>query len=207
MCKFSAYLSPFLTAIVPRPKQSTGGDKQWEEPDVPEIPRAHGFFAAAWKKADKGTERFKAGMVDPGYRFPKLTLLVNVSLPERKKTYLYNWLSARSLWIRQIADHSLPKFPNTQMWRDFLNTIEGDLVPRTKSSKNKIAAREILGEQVVESAQGLKMAPADVVWRETRVRVFFFFRQTHFTFFCTGSRLDPLGPTAPVHALPFVGTV
>ena len=73
----------------------------------------------------------------------------SVSLPECKKTYIYNWLSAHSLWIHQITNHCL-------------------------SSKNKIAAHEILGEQVIELAQGLKMALADVVWWETQVRGFFF---------------------------------
>ena len=138
-------------------------------------PMSSGFFAAAWKKADKEMERFKAGVVNPGYCFPKPTLLVNVSSPEHKN-------SAHSLWICQITNHC-PSF------------------------KNKIAACEILGEQVVELAQGLKMALADIVWQETWVRGGFFFWQTHFTFFCTGLCLDPLRPTAPVHALPFVGTV
>src|SRR5205807_8122250 len=75
-------------AAGPCPKQSAGAEARWEEPDLPEIPKVHSFFASAWKKIDKDSARVKSGFVDPGYHFPKPTLLVNVSTPARKKTYL-----------------------------------------------------------------------------------------------------------------------
>ncbi|KIO11966.1 hypothetical protein M404DRAFT_19775 [Pisolithus tinctorius Marx 270] len=82
------------------PKQSGGGDSaRWEEPDLPEIPKPHSLFALAWRKASKDMSRVKSGIVDPGYRFPKPTLLVNVTTPEQKKTYMLNWLSARLAWM------------------------------------------------------------------------------------------------------------
>ncbi|KIO08080.1 hypothetical protein M404DRAFT_23351 [Pisolithus tinctorius Marx 270] len=62
------------------PKQSGGGDSvRWEEPDLPEIPKPHSLFALAWRKASKDMSRVKSGIVDPGYRFLKPTLLVNKS--------------------------------------------------------------------------------------------------------------------------------
>lgn len=172
---FGAFLPSFLTTVVSRSKPLAGGDKKWEEPDLLEIPQVHGLFDLAWRSADKDQARVKTGVVDPGFRFPKPTLLVNVLSPERKKTYLVNWLSARSVWICRIADNPPPKFPSPQMWRDFLNTIEGNLVSGTKSSNNKVAAHEILGEEVIESARGLSMAPTEIAWRGTQVFFFFFF--------------------------------
>ncbi|KAI6008700.1 hypothetical protein F5J12DRAFT_782163 [Pisolithus orientalis] len=68
------------------PKQSGGGDSaRWEEPDLPEIPKPHSLFALAWRKASKDISRVKSGIVDPGYHFPKPTLLVNVTTPELKE--------------------------------------------------------------------------------------------------------------------------
>ena len=96
---------PFLVidqAVVSSPQQSAGGGAKWEESDLPDIPKPHGLFGAAWKKADKSSQRVRSGQVNPGYHFPKLTLFVNVSTPERKKTYLLNWLSARALWMSQV---------------------------------------------------------------------------------------------------------
>ena len=96
---------PFLVidqAVVSSPQQSAGGEAKWEESDLPDIPKPHGLFGAAWKKADKSSQRVRSGQVNPGYHFPKLTLFVNVSTPERKKTYLLNWLSARALWMSQV---------------------------------------------------------------------------------------------------------
>ncbi|KAI6103143.1 hypothetical protein EV401DRAFT_1875576 [Pisolithus croceorrhizus] len=78
-------------------------------------------------------QRIKSGVVDPGYHFPKPTLFVNVSMPERKKTYLLNWLSDHLLWINQVDIHPPSKFPSPQMWRDFLNTIDTDPLPSTKT--------------------------------------------------------------------------
>ncbi|KAI6160122.1 hypothetical protein EDD17DRAFT_1485465 [Pisolithus thermaeus] len=78
-------------------------------------------------------ERIKSGIVDPGYRFLKPMLFVNVSMPERKKTYLLNWLSACPLWINQVDIHPPSKFPSPQMQRDFLNTIDTDPLPSTKT--------------------------------------------------------------------------
>ncbi|KAI6115542.1 hypothetical protein EV401DRAFT_2097938, partial [Pisolithus croceorrhizus] len=68
-----------------------------------------------------------------GYRFPKPTLFINMSMPERKKTYLLNWLSAHLLWINQVDICPPSKFPSPQMWRDFLNTIDTDPLPSTKT--------------------------------------------------------------------------
>ncbi|KAI6111407.1 hypothetical protein F5141DRAFT_1214912 [Pisolithus sp. B1] len=84
-------------------------------------------------------QRIKSGVVDPGYCFPKPILFINVSTPERKKTYLLNWLSAPLLWINQVNIHPPSKFPSPQMWRDFLNTIDTDPLPLTKTASTKLA--------------------------------------------------------------------
>ncbi|KAI6098312.1 hypothetical protein EDD17DRAFT_1455756, partial [Pisolithus thermaeus] len=81
-----------------------------------------------------------------GYCFPKPMLFVNVSMPEWKKTYLFNWLSAHLLWISQVGVHSPSKFPSPQMWRDFLNTIGMDQPSSTRSASMKSAVWDILGE-------------------------------------------------------------
>ena len=171
---FGAFLPSFLTAVVSWSKPLAGGDKKWEEPDLPEIPWVQGLFDSAWRSVDKDQARVKTGVVDLAFCFPKPMLLVNMLSPEHKKTYLVNWLSSHSLWIHQIVNNPPSKFPSPQMWRDFPNTIEGNLVSRTKSSNNKIAAHEILGKEVNESARGLSMAPTEIAWWGTQV---FFFLQ------------------------------
>ncbi|KAI6160560.1 hypothetical protein EDD17DRAFT_1484013 [Pisolithus thermaeus] len=124
---------------------SAAGQSKWEEPNLP--------------------DRIMSGVVDPGYRFPKPTLFVNVSTPEKKKTYLLNWLSARPLWISQVDIRPPSKFPSPQMWRDFLNTIDTDPLPSTKTASTKLAVRDILGEAIINSAQGLTGAPQEITWR------------------------------------------
>ncbi|KAI6151392.1 hypothetical protein EDD17DRAFT_1423780, partial [Pisolithus thermaeus] len=100
-----------------------------------------------------------------GYHFPKPMLFVNVSTPEKKKTYLLNWLSAHPLWISQVNIHLLSKFPSPQMWRDFLNTIDTDPLPSTKTASMKLAMWDILGEAIINSAQGLTGAPQEITWQ------------------------------------------
>ena len=169
---------PFLVidqAVVSSPQQSAGGGAKWEEPDLPDIPKPHGLFGAAWKKADKSSKRVRSGQVDPGYRFPKPTLFVNVSTLERKKTYLLNWLSASALWMSQVDVRSPSKFPSPQMWRDFLNTIDTNQLSSTRSGSMKSAVLDILGEIIVQAAQGLTVAPAEIVWRGIQVSSFVIF--------------------------------
>ncbi|KIK10869.1 hypothetical protein PISMIDRAFT_42563, partial [Pisolithus microcarpus 441] len=129
------------------------------------MPKPHILFATAWQEADTDSQRIKSGVVDPGYRFPKPTLFVNVSTPERKKTYLLNWLSAHPLWISQVNIRPPSKFPSPQMWRDFLNTIDTDPLPSTKTASTKLAVRDILGEAIINSAQGSVGAPQEITWR------------------------------------------
>ncbi|KAI6111087.1 hypothetical protein F5141DRAFT_1063462 [Pisolithus sp. B1] len=56
------------------PQLSTSRELKWEEPDLPEIPKVLGLFMLAWKIVDKNPQWVKAGHVDPGYCFPKVTL-------------------------------------------------------------------------------------------------------------------------------------
>ncbi|KAI6117070.1 hypothetical protein EDD17DRAFT_1514542 [Pisolithus thermaeus] len=168
-------LSPYLSHILPhhthlpvaesslaesRPvSSSASGQLRWEEPNLPDIPKPHSLFVTAWQEVDMNSQRTKSSVVDPVYCFPKPTLFINVSMPERKKTYLLNWLSARPLWINQVNIHPPSKFPSPQMWRDFLNTIDTDPLPSTKTVSTKLAVRDILGEAVINSAQGLAGIP------------------------------------------------
>lgn len=145
------------------PKRRTY-EAKLEEPDLPEILLPHGLFMTAWKKVDQNAERVKSGLIDLGYCFPKPTLLVNVSMPEWKKLYLFNWLSCHALWISQVDGNLPSKFPSPQMWRDFLNTINLDQLSSTKSASTKIAARDTLGDGIIRSAQGLVGVPEEIVW-------------------------------------------
>ncbi|KAI6096645.1 hypothetical protein F5141DRAFT_1011866 [Pisolithus sp. B1] len=86
-------------------------------------------------------------------------------MPERKKTYLLNWLSAHLHWINQVDICPPSKFPSPQMWRDFLNTIDTDPLPSTKTASTKLAVQDILGEAIINSAQGLAGAPQEIMWR------------------------------------------
>ncbi|KAI6111082.1 hypothetical protein F5141DRAFT_1214578 [Pisolithus sp. B1] len=109
-------------------------------------------------------QRVQAGQVDPGYHFPKPTLFVNVSMPEQKKTYLFNWLSAHLLWISQVSVRSPSKFPSPQMWRDFLNTIGMDQPSSMRSASMKSAVWDILGENIIHAAQGFTGASEEIEW-------------------------------------------
>ncbi|KAI6147072.1 hypothetical protein BKA82DRAFT_36004 [Pisolithus tinctorius] len=129
------------------------------------------MFVAAWREADKNLQRVSSGLVDPGYHFLKPTLFVNVSMPERKKIYLFNWLSARALWISQVDLHLPSRFPSPQMWRDFLNTIDTDPLPSTQTTLRKSAVQDILGEGIINSAQGLAGAPEEITWRGMQVKI------------------------------------
>ncbi|KIK22969.1 hypothetical protein PISMIDRAFT_45968, partial [Pisolithus microcarpus 441] len=99
------------------------------------------------------------------YCFLKPMLFVNVSTPERKKTYLLNWLSAHPLWISQVDIGPPLRFLSPQMWRDFLNTIDTDPLPSTKTALTKLAMWDILGEAIINLAQGLAGAPQDITWQ------------------------------------------
>ncbi|KAI6039434.1 hypothetical protein EDC04DRAFT_2895231 [Pisolithus marmoratus] len=144
---------------------SAGGQSKWEEPNLPDIPKPHSLFVTAWQEADTSLQRIKSGIMDLGYHFPKPTLLVNVSMLDRKKPYLLNWLSAHLLWISQVDVHLPLKFPSPQMWRDFLNTIDTAPLPLTKSASMKLAMWDILGDAVINLAQGLAEAPQEITWR------------------------------------------
>ncbi|KAI5988569.1 hypothetical protein EDD15DRAFT_2172284, partial [Pisolithus albus] len=149
-----------------RVKASAGPSRtKWEEPVLPDIPKPHTLFDSAWRKAEKSMQRVKTGQVDPGYHFPKPTLFVNVSTPERKKTYLFNWLSACPLWISQVSVRSPSKFPSPQMWRDFLNTIDTDQPSSTRSASMKSAVWDIFGENIIHVAQ----APEEIEWQGMQV--------------------------------------
>ncbi|KAI6038356.1 hypothetical protein EDC04DRAFT_2896525 [Pisolithus marmoratus] len=134
-------------------------ESKWEEPNLPDVPKPHSLFVTTWWEADTNLQRIKSGVMDPGYCFPKPMLFVNVSIPEKKKTYLLNWLSAHLLWISQVDIHLQSKFPSPQMWRDFLNTIDTDPLPSTKTASTKLAMQDILGQAIINSAQGLIGAP------------------------------------------------
>ncbi|KAI5996807.1 hypothetical protein EDC04DRAFT_2585246 [Pisolithus marmoratus] len=100
--------------------------------------------------------------MDLGYHFLKPMLFVNVSMLDRKKTYLLSWLSAHPLWISQVNVCLPLKFLSPQMWRDFLNTINTAPLPSTKSVSTKLAVQDILGDAVINSAQGLAEAPQEI---------------------------------------------
>ncbi|KAI5989930.1 hypothetical protein EDD15DRAFT_2370228 [Pisolithus albus] len=153
------------------PQRSTSGESKWEEPDLPEIPKVLGLFLSAWKIADKDPQRVKPGRIDPGYRFPKPTLFANVTSPERKKTYLLNWLAARPLWISRVDVRPPPKFPSPQMWRDFLNTISTEQLSSTRSAASKMAVRDILEDDIVHLTRGSAGAPETITWRGMEVKV------------------------------------
>ncbi|KAI6137944.1 hypothetical protein BKA82DRAFT_30339 [Pisolithus tinctorius] len=129
------------------------------------------MFAAAWREAGKNLQRVSSSLMDPGYRFLKLTLFVNVSMPERKKIYLFNWLSAHALWISQVDLHSPSRFPSPQMWRDFLNTIDTDPLPLTQTALRKLAVWDILGEGIINLAQGLAGAMEEITWQGMQVKI------------------------------------
>ncbi|KAI6147067.1 hypothetical protein BKA82DRAFT_4015203 [Pisolithus tinctorius] len=141
------------------------GESKWEEPNLPDIPKPHSMFVAVWREADKNLQRVSSSLMDPGYRFLKPTLFVNVSTPEQKKIYLFNWLSACALWISQVDLHSPSRFPSPQMWRDFLNTIDTNPLPSTQTALRKSAVWDILGEGIINSAQGLAGAPEEITWQ------------------------------------------
>ncbi|KAI6142446.1 hypothetical protein BKA82DRAFT_149196 [Pisolithus tinctorius] len=162
---------PFLVFDRPAASSSAGGESKWEEPNLPDIPKPHSVFVAAWREADKNLQRVSSGLMDPGYRFPKPTLFVNVSMLERKKIYLFNWLSACALWISQVDLCSPSRFPSPQMWRDFLNTIDTDPLPSTQTALRKLAVRDILGDGIINSAQGLAGAPEEITWRGMQVKI------------------------------------
>ncbi|KAI6114969.1 hypothetical protein EDD16DRAFT_1708989 [Pisolithus croceorrhizus] len=150
---------------VPSLQKSAGGEAKWEEPDLLDIPKPHTLFDSAWRKAEKSMQRVQAGQVDPGYHFLKLTLFVNVSTPEWKKTYLFNWVSAHPLWISQIGVHSPSKFPSPQMWRDFLNGIDTDQPSSMRSASMKLAVWDILGENIIHAVQGFTGASEEIEWK------------------------------------------
>ncbi|KAI6012346.1 hypothetical protein EDC04DRAFT_2609524 [Pisolithus marmoratus] len=110
---------------------------KWEEPNLPDVPKPHSLFATAWQEADMNSQRIKSGVVDPGNRFLKPTLFVNVSMPEKKKTYLLNWLSARPLWISQDifgeaiinSAQGLTGAPQEIMWWGMQGSITSVLAP------------------------------------------------------------------------------
>ncbi|KAI5989943.1 hypothetical protein EDD15DRAFT_2170967, partial [Pisolithus albus] len=87
----------------------------------------------------------------------------------RKKTYLFNWLSARPLWISQVSVRSPSKFLSPQMWRDFLNTIDTDQPSSTRSASTKSAVRDIFGENIIHVAQGYAGVPEEIEWRGMQV--------------------------------------
>ena len=151
------------------PKRYTGGQAKPEELDVPEMPQAHSLWMATWKKVDQNANQNKLGIIDPGYRFPKATLFVNVTTPERKKIYLLNWLSSWALWISRVDSNTPSKFPSPQMWRDFLNTINVDPDSLTKSASKKLVTLEILGDEIIQSARGLGGAPEEIAWQGMQV--------------------------------------
>ncbi|KIO06282.1 hypothetical protein M404DRAFT_53379, partial [Pisolithus tinctorius Marx 270] len=88
-----------------------------------------------------------------------------------KKIYLFNWLSARALWISQVDLHSPSRFPSPQMWRDCLNTTNTDPLPSTQTALRKSAVRDILGEGIINLAQGLAGAPEEITWQGMQVKI------------------------------------
>ncbi|KAI6096010.1 hypothetical protein F5141DRAFT_1221217 [Pisolithus sp. B1] len=144
---------------------SAAGQSKWEEPNLPDIPKPHSLFVTAWQEANTNLQRIKSDVMDPGYHFLKPMLFVNASTLEKKKTYLLNWLSACPLWISQVDIHPPSKFPSPQMWRDFLNTIDTDPLPSTKTASTQLAMQDILGEPIINSAQGLTGAPQEITWQ------------------------------------------
>ncbi|KAI6105240.1 hypothetical protein EDD16DRAFT_1714041 [Pisolithus croceorrhizus] len=139
---------------------SASGQLRWEEPNLPDILKPHSLFVTDWQEVDMNSERIKSGIVDPGYRFPKPMLFINMSMPERKKTYLLNWLSAHPLWINQVDNHPPSKFPSPQMWRDFLNTIDTDPLPLTKTVLTKLAITEL--KELLEPFCHLSISSSDI---------------------------------------------
>ncbi|KIO07662.1 hypothetical protein M404DRAFT_135419, partial [Pisolithus tinctorius Marx 270] len=162
---------PFLVFDCPAALSSAGGESKWEEPNLPDIPKPHGMFVAAWREANKNSQRVSSSLMDPGYCFPKPTLFVNVSMPEQKKIYLFNWLSAHALWISQVDLHSPSRFPSPQMWRDFLNTIDTNPLPSTQTALRKLAVWDISGEGIINLAQGLAGAPEEITWQGMQVKI------------------------------------
>ncbi|KAL4077720.1 hypothetical protein J3A83DRAFT_4087709 [Scleroderma citrinum] len=130
-----------------------------------------------WKQSDKDLGRIKSNLVDLGYHFPKQMMLASMLTPARKKTYLLNWLCTCLLWISQVNVHQPTKFLSPQMWRDFLNTIDTDQpnqLTSTKSALRKSAVWNILGDQIIQSAQGLAGVLEEVMWQGMQVRILSF---------------------------------
>ena len=63
------------------------------------------------------------GHSGPGYRVPEPALFLSTLSPERRKTFMTNWLAIRPLWISRL-DHNPPaQFPVPQHWRDILHGV------------------------------------------------------------------------------------
>ena len=75
------FFVPDQAAVSPH-QGSVGANAKAEEVNPQDTPDPHGLFKSAWKKVDKNLQQRKAGFIDPGYHFPKLSLFLGVSLLE-----------------------------------------------------------------------------------------------------------------------------
>ncbi|KAI6125618.1 hypothetical protein EDD16DRAFT_1517086 [Pisolithus croceorrhizus] len=157
----------------PSLQKSAGGEAKWEEPDLPDIPKPHTLFNAAWRKAEKNMQRVQAGQVDPGYHFPKPTLFVNVyRLCQNRRRHISS-IGSLHICFGSVKLVFVPpsKFPSPQMWRDFLNTIGMDQPSSTRSASAKSAVWDILGENIIHAAQGFAGVSEEIEWRGMQVQV------------------------------------
>nr|VWP01367.1 Dehydrogenase with different specificities [Ganoderma boninense] len=108
-----------------------------------------------------------------GYWIPEPGLLLGPKDPMRLQRYVMSWLRARPLWLSALQSRSacgsLDAAHRTQVWRDFLNGVEGDDAKSfTKHGKRTYEIKHIFSE--VFSEQRLEPDAGGVAeWHGRRV--------------------------------------
>ena len=116
------------------PSHYRGRDK-FLEVSHPWMPAALASWACSMGAVDR------SGKVTPGrwgYWIPEPGLLLGPKDPLRLQKYVMSWLRARPFWLYVLqapAYGFLETAHRTQVWRDFLNGVEGDAKSFTKHGK------------------------------------------------------------------------
>jgi hypothetical protein len=131
-------------------------------------------WVTAFKQVNRDRSHIRLGHVDRQYRFPEPPILLTLSTPERRKLFCANWLAARPLWISRIEHNPPPQLPTPQIWRDFLNSIPTNVSvakTTTQSGREKLAAKELFGDALVQVQSDTWAGRDTVEWRGQQIAI------------------------------------
>jgi hypothetical protein len=165
-------LDPRNNARNPAKNPAKFNRNPWQDPVSPMMPPAIPIWANALLSVDQTPSRVVGR--SKAYPFPDPGLFVAVETPQKRATYLENWLACRMAWVGRLVTRPAPltTFPSIVAWRHFLVTLPDSVGEKTTATaKEKQEAFTFFGPEFIELQAAPNALDRVVHWQGSSYRV------------------------------------